>query len=202
LKRKSLSGFRPQTMSPPGRAAKAARMDCSQGVTCPDICLKPKRLRFSVTHPDICKKIYFPSQISIAVALPHLRRRPLRPTGGGAPGWHWKVSRSGRRFTVGALAVVRYAKLHGTEHRPWLVALLARAADQGRLHCACQQDCSDGVGNDGQGRSATKNPPQRSRPGIWRDVTVGKGKQHVKQSRSIRRSGQPTRARALSNARS
>src|SRR5262244_2281244 len=29
-------------------------------------------------------------------------------------------------FTAGALAVIRYAKLHGTEHRPWLAALLAR----------------------------------------------------------------------------
>jgi hypothetical protein len=36
--------------------------------------------------------------------------------------------------------------------------------------------------------------------GIRRDVTVGKGEQHVMQSRSIRRSGQPTWARALSNA--
>jgi transposase len=29
-------------------------------------------------------------------------------------------------FTVGALAVIRQAKLHGTKHRPWLTALLAR----------------------------------------------------------------------------
>ena len=29
-------------------------------------------------------------------------------------------------FTIGALAVIRYAKLHGTQHRPWLAALLAR----------------------------------------------------------------------------
>ena len=29
-------------------------------------------------------------------------------------------------FTTGALAVIRSAKLHGTEHRPWLTALLAR----------------------------------------------------------------------------
>ena len=28
--------------------------------------------------------------------------------------------------THGALAVIRYAKIHGTEHRPWLTALLAR----------------------------------------------------------------------------
>lgn len=29
-------------------------------------------------------------------------------------------------FTTGALAVIRYAKVHGTKHRPWLTALLAR----------------------------------------------------------------------------
>src|SRR5215469_493922 len=29
-------------------------------------------------------------------------------------------------FTAGALAVIRYAKIHGTKHRPWLVALLVR----------------------------------------------------------------------------
>ena len=29
-------------------------------------------------------------------------------------------------FTIGALAVIRYAKIHGTKHRPWLAALLAR----------------------------------------------------------------------------
>ena len=29
-------------------------------------------------------------------------------------------------FTTGALAVIRYAKIHGTGHRPWLTTLLAR----------------------------------------------------------------------------
>jgi transposase len=29
-------------------------------------------------------------------------------------------------FTAGALAVIRYAKVHGARHRPWLTALLAR----------------------------------------------------------------------------
>jgi len=29
-------------------------------------------------------------------------------------------------FTTGALAVIRYAKIHGTRHRPWLAALLTR----------------------------------------------------------------------------
>jgi transposase len=41
------------------------------------------------------------------------------------------ISKQGDRylrslFTAGALAVIRYAKLHGSEHRPWLAALLAR----------------------------------------------------------------------------
>jgi len=29
-------------------------------------------------------------------------------------------------FVAGALAIIRYAKTHGTKHRPWLTALLAR----------------------------------------------------------------------------
>jgi transposase len=41
------------------------------------------------------------------------------------------ISKQGDRylrslFVAGALAVIRYAKIHGTEHRPWLTALLAR----------------------------------------------------------------------------
>ena len=41
------------------------------------------------------------------------------------------ISKQGDRylrslFTAGALAVIRYAKMHGTKHRPWLTALLAR----------------------------------------------------------------------------
>ncbi len=41
------------------------------------------------------------------------------------------ISKQGDRylrslFTAGALAVIRYAKIHGTKRRPWLVALLAR----------------------------------------------------------------------------
>src|SRR5256886_9133028 len=31
-----------------------------------------------------------------------------------------------KKNTAGALAVIRYAKIHGTKHRPWLTALLAR----------------------------------------------------------------------------
>src|SRR5262249_44977953 len=41
------------------------------------------------------------------------------------------ISKQGDRylpslFTAGALAVIRYAKIHGIKHRPWLTALLAR----------------------------------------------------------------------------
>jgi transposase len=41
------------------------------------------------------------------------------------------ISKQGDRylrslFTTGALAVIRYAKIHGSQRRPWLTALLAR----------------------------------------------------------------------------
>jgi transposase len=41
------------------------------------------------------------------------------------------ISKQGDRylqvlFVAGALAVIRYAKLHGTKHRPWLTTLLTR----------------------------------------------------------------------------
>jgi transposase len=41
------------------------------------------------------------------------------------------ISKQGDRylrslFTAGALAVIRYAKIHGAKHRPWLTGLLAR----------------------------------------------------------------------------
>ena len=44
------------------------------------------------------------------------------------------ISKQGDRylrglFVAGALSIIRYAKVHGTKHRPWLTALLAQAAD-------------------------------------------------------------------------
>ena len=119
------------------------------------------------------------------------------------------ISKQGDRylrslFTAGALAVIRYAKIHGTKHRPWLTALLARQSDQGCCHRTRQQARQNGLGDDGQGRTL-----QRTRracgvneiaPGIRRDVEGWEGEQHVMQSRSIRRSGQPTCASASSNA--
>ena len=93
------------------------------------------------------------------------------------------ISKQGDRylrslFTAGALAVIRYAKIHGTKHRPWLTALLARRADQGRRHRARQQDRQDGLGHDGQGRALQGTRRARGvneiAPDIRRDVKVGR----------------------------
>jgi transposase len=51
------------------------------------------------------------------------------------------ISKQGDRylrslFTAGALAVIRYAKIHGTKHRPWLTALLA-TTNESRRDRAC-----------------------------------------------------------------
>ena len=67
------------------------------------------------------------------------------------------ISKQGDRylrglFVAGALAVIRYAKIHGTKHRPWLTAL-TRRLDENRRHRACQQDRQDGLSHDGQGRA-------------------------------------------------
>ena len=55
---------------------------------------------------------------------------PKQNSSGGRPKLG-SISKRGDRylrglFTAGALAVIRYAKIHGTRHRPWLTALLAR----------------------------------------------------------------------------
>ena len=49
----------------------------------------------------------------------------------GGKGRLGNISKRGDRylrslFTTGALAVIRYAKIHGTKHRPWLTALLTQ----------------------------------------------------------------------------
>src|SRR5450830_938238 len=54
----------------------------------------------------------------------HLIHRPAKDRLGS-------ISKQGDRylrslFVAGALAVIRYAKIHGTKRRPWLTALLAR----------------------------------------------------------------------------
>ena len=57
----------------------------------------------------------------------------LVPKQHSSGGWEklGSISKQGDRylrslFVAGALAVIRYAKIHGTKHRPWLTALLAR----------------------------------------------------------------------------
>jgi len=74
-------------------------------------------------------------------------------------------------------------------------SVVGAAAHQGCCHRACQQDGPNGLGNDDQGRALQGTRRTRDvkeiASGIRRDVTVGKGEQHVMQSRSIRRSGQP-----------
>jgi hypothetical protein len=82
--------------------------------------------------------------------------------------------------------------------------IASAAANQGRRHRARQQDRSHGLGDDDergalQGTRRTVGMKEIA-SGIGRDVNGWEGKQHVMQSRSIRRSGQPTRASALSNA--
>jgi transposase len=60
------------------------------------------------------------------------------------------ISKQGDRylrslFTAGALAVIRHAKIHGSQHRPWLTT------DEGCRHRARQQNRQNGLGHDGQG---------------------------------------------------
>jgi transposase len=55
----------------------------------------------------------------------------LVPKQNSSGGKDKSISKQGDRylrslFTNGALAVIRYAKIHGTKRRPWLTALLAR----------------------------------------------------------------------------
>jgi transposase len=107
-------------------------------------------------------------------------------------------------FTTGALAVIRYAKIHGTRHRPWLVALLARRPT--KVAAIALANKLARMAWVLMTRGEPTGNPLRLRfeeiaSGIRRDVTVGKGEQRVMQSQSIWRSGQPTWATASSNAR-
>jgi transposase len=60
------------------------------------------------------------------------------------------ISKQGDRylrslFTAGALAVIRYAKLHGTKHRPLACSVIGQATNKGRRHRTCQQDRQNGL---------------------------------------------------------
>jgi transposase len=92
------------------------------------------------------------------------------------------ISKQGDRylrglFVAGALAVIRYAKINGTKHR--LANRAAGAAvDQGRRHRTCQQDCTNDLGHDGQGRAiqGTRRAcgVNEIAPDNRRDVKVGR----------------------------
>ena len=118
------------------------------------------------------------------------------------------ISKQGDRylrglFVAGALAVIRYAKIYGTRHRPWLTALLARRPTKvaaialankiARMAWAMMVKVN-----------VTRNPSRlrrkRDRVGHPARCEGWEGEQHVMQSRSIWRSGQPTYPHALSNA--
>src|SRR5262250_25743 len=64
------------------------------------------------------------------------------------------ISKQGDRylrslFAAGALAVIRYAKIHGTRHRPWLT-LAGSPAGQGRGDRTGEQALQNGLGDNGQ----------------------------------------------------
>ncbi len=65
------------------------------------------------------------------------------------------ISKQGDRylrslFVAGALSVIRYAKIHGTKHRPWLTALLARRPAKVAAIALANKTRPDGLGHDGQ----------------------------------------------------
>jgi transposase len=95
------------------------------------------------------------------------------------------ISKQGDRylrslFTAGALAVIRYAKLHGTKASAVAYSVVGAAAHQGCCHRACQQDGPNGLGNDDQGRALQGTRRTRGvkeiASGIRRDVYGWKGR--------------------------
>jgi transposase len=67
------------------------------------------------------------------------------------------ISKQGDRylrslFTAGALAVIRYAKIHGPPASAVAHWIVGAATHQGRRHRARQQTRQDGLGHDGQER--------------------------------------------------
>ncbi len=92
------------------------------------------------------------------------------------------ISKQGDRylrslFTVGALAVIRYAKIHGTKHRPWLTALLARRPTKVAAIRSPTRS-PEWLGPSWLGANAIENPShlrrERDRADFRRDVKVGR----------------------------
>src|SRR5262249_8014724 len=87
------------------------------------------------------------------------------------------ISKQGDRylrslFTAGALAVIRYAKIHGTKHRPWLTTLLARRPTKVVAIALANKIARMAWALMARG-TATGNPSHSRRADIWRDVKVG-----------------------------
>ena len=80
-------------------------------------------------------------------------------------------------FTTGALAVIRYAKIHGTRHRPWLTALLTRRPTKVAAIALANKIARMAWAMMARA-NATKNPlrsqRERDRVGTRRDVKVGR----------------------------
>jgi transposase len=80
-------------------------------------------------------------------------------------------------FTTGALAVIRYAKIHGTQHRPWLTGLLARRPTKVAAIALANKITRMAWAMMARG-SATRNRSRSRRkeiaPDIRCDVTVGR----------------------------
>jgi transposase len=116
------------------------------------------------------------------------------------------ISKQGNRYlrwllVAGAMAVIRYARQHGTK-RLWLAR--EPPANQSRCRRAGQQDRTYCLGHDGargavQGTEITAGSDLADRK--QKASTNWRGHDDVMQIRSFRGSGEPARVIALSNAR-
>jgi len=79
---------------------------------------------FQVHGVDADGQVVFRRQLKRRYVLAFFEKLPPCLVGieACASAHHW----SRELFTTGALAVIRYAKIHGTKYRSWLTALLAR----------------------------------------------------------------------------
>jgi hypothetical protein len=92
-------------------------------------------------------------------------------------------------FVAGALAVIRYTKIHNTKRRPWLTALLAWRQTKVAAIATANKISRMAWAHDGQGRALQATPyactVNEIAPGNRRDAKVGRANSVV-HSRSIR----------------
>jgi hypothetical protein len=115
--------------------------------------------------------------------------------------WSRELQAFGHSALMPAAYVNPYVKArHGTKHRPWLTRLLAQRATKVAAVALANKMARMAWAMMGAMTNPSHSWRERDGSGIQCDVKVAKGEQDVTHSRSIRRSGQPTRAIALSNA--